>query len=130
MARQSRQLSTASTRGQTTMFKKIACAALALTLLGTTAAEARGWGGGHYGGGWGHHGGWHGGGGLALGIGLGLLTLGAVSAAHDRDRYYDERDAYDRGRHDQEYSDRDRGDYRDRDGDRYDHRYNEDDGEY
>jgi hypothetical protein len=70
--------------------KKIICAALALTLLGSTAAEARGWG----------HGGWHGGyhhgwgGGAFLGLGLGLLALGAVAAHEDRERYYDREDYY------------------------------------
>ena len=109
------------------MFKKIACAALALTLLGTTAAEARGWGG--HGGGY-HHG-WHGGrGDWALGLGLGILALGAVAAASDHDHYYRERNAYDRGRYDQERYDDDR-DYRGHDdGDRGDHRYHGDDGEY
>lgn len=89
------------------MMKKIACAALALTLLGSTAAEARGWG---HGGGWGHGHGWHDGG-WALGLGLGFLALGAVAAASDHDRYYEDRardrDAYDRGRYDQERMDRD-----------------------
>ena len=87
------------------MMKKIACAALALTLLGTTAAEARGWG---HGGGWGHHGGWHGAGWGVLGVGLGLLTLGAIASEHD---HYRDRDAYERGRYDQERDDY----YRDRD---------------
>ena len=100
------------------IMKRIICAALALTLLGSTAAEARGWGGG-----W--HGGWHGdGAGVALGVGLGLLTLGAIAAdsdRHYRDRedYYRERDAYERGRHDQDRADHYRGDddrnYDDRD---------------
>ena len=104
------------------MFKKIACAALALTLLGSTAAEARGWGG--HGGGWGHHGGWHGNGWGFLGLGVGLLALGAIASDHDR---YRDRDAYERGRYDQGRDDyyRDRS-YRDDDrgpapGDRHYH---------
>ncbi|MBL6852121.1 MAG: hypothetical protein ISS15_06615 [Alphaproteobacteria bacterium] len=87
------------------MIKKIACATLALTLFGSTAAEAHGWG--HDG--WGHGDGW-----AALGIGLGILTLGAVAADHDR--YYRERDAYERGRYDQQRDDYYRGrEYPDRD---------------
>ena len=67
--------------------KRIICAALALALLGSTAAQARGW---HDGGGWHGRGGYHhGGGDAALGIGLGFLALGIIAAesAHDRDRY-------------------------------------------
>ena len=80
--------------------KKIACAALALTLLGSTAAQAHGWHGGGWHGGHGWHHGW--GGGAALGVGLGFLALGVIAAesAHDdavdRDRYYRERDGDDR----------------------------------
>ncbi|HEX4303027.1 MAG TPA: hypothetical protein VHZ78_09550 [Rhizomicrobium sp.] len=104
------------------MLKRIACAALALTLLGTTAAEARGWGGGYHGG-YRHHGN----GGAALGIGLGLLALGIIAeTAHDHDR---DRDEY--------YRDRDRdGAYNHgndgyRDGDRYrDNRDDRDSGGY
>jgi len=82
--------------------KRIVCAALALTLLGTTAAQAHGWHGGGYG--------WHRGhgGDVALGFGLGFLALGIIAAesAHerhyrDRDAYYEDRDgpgAYDRER--------------------------------
>lgn len=78
--------------------KRILCATLALTLLGTTAASARGWGhgGGGYGGGYHHH---HGGGDAALGFGLGILALGIIAAEsdrhHDRDRYYRDRERYD-----------------------------------
>jgi hypothetical protein len=80
--------------------KKIICAVLALTLLGSTAAEARDWGGWHGGGGrW--HGGWHhhGNADWAVGLGLGLFALGVIGAAtsaHERDQYYRDRDAYDR----------------------------------
>lgn len=74
------------------MIKRIACAALALSLLGSTAAQAESWGhGGGHDGGWHHHG-WHGGGAF-LGFGLGLLALGAI--AHDEDV---DRDRYDRDR--------------------------------
>ncbi len=73
--------------------KRIICAVLALTLLGSTAAEARGWHGGY--------GGYrHGRGDVALGFGLGILALGIFAAAesgHDRDRYR-ERDDYYRDR--------------------------------
>lgn len=104
------------------MMKKIACAALALTLLGSTAAQAQGWGG--HGGGWGGHGGWghgHGwhGGDWALGLGLGFLALGAVAAA-SHDHYNDDRDAYERGRYDQQRMDHDG--YGDQDGYRDDDR--------
>lgn len=92
--------------------KRIICAALALTLLGSTAASAHDWGGhGGYYGGYRHH---HGGD-VVLGVGLGLLALGAIAAASDHDRYYRDRDGYyDQGR-----------DYRDREyrgGDGYDNR--------
>ena len=86
------------------MIKRIACAALALSLLGSTAASAAPWGHGGWHGGWHHHGfGWHGGGPVFLGLGLGLLAFGAVAAAdaHDeaseRDRYERER-AYEQDR--------------------------------
>ena len=102
--------------------KKIICAVLALTLLGSTAAEARGWGGGYRG----YH---HGNSGAALGIGLGILALGIIAAesSHHHDRYYADRDreyrdrdrdgAYDRGDDGYRDGDRDRGrDRDDRDG--------------
>ena len=103
--------------------KRIVCAALALTLLGSTAASARDWGhgGGGYGGGYRHH---HGDGGAVLGFGLGILALGIIAAESDRhhDRY-DDRDRYEGrdGRHDDgdRYRGDDRGDrgHDDRDGD-------------
>ncbi|HXC55970.1 MAG TPA: hypothetical protein VNU97_11795 [Rhizomicrobium sp.] len=104
--------------------KKIICAVLALTLLGSTAAEARGWG----------HGGWRGDGGAVLGIGLGLLALGAIASESDHDRYYRdrerarERDEYYRERHDDQGGAYDRGDDGYRDGDR-DARHDRDDGD-
>jgi hypothetical protein len=74
--------------------KRLISAALALSLLGTTAAIARPWEGGHHGGyhyrhdGYRHHGD---GAAAALGIGLGLFALAAIAASHDRDRDYDRR---------------------------------------
>jgi hypothetical protein len=75
--------------------KKIICAVLALTLLGSTAAEARDWNGGWHGG----HGGWHhhGNADWAVGLGLGLFALGVIGAAtsaHNHDQYYPDRDGY------------------------------------
>lgn len=88
------------------IIKRIACAALALSLLGSTAASAAPWGG-H--GGW-HHGHGHGWRGVGfLGLGLGLLTLGAIAHddAVDRDRERYEREEY--------YRDRERAYAQDRD---------------
>lgn len=79
--------------------KRILCAALALTLLGTTAASARGW----------DHGGYRGrGDGAAIAFGLGILTLGIIAAesAHDRDRYRDRDGYYDRDEYRDNYSGR------------------------
>src|SRR6185437_5838324 len=66
--------------------KRVLAASLALSLLGTTAAQADSWHGG-----WGHHGHsfGHGGGGLALGIGLGILGLGLLASSSHR-HYYDD----------------------------------------
>ena len=79
--------------------KRLISAALALTLLGATAASAQGYRGGYGGGHYGHGGGWHGRGdntGALVGLGIGLFALGAIAAAssHDRyeDRYYDRYD--------------------------------------
>ena len=80
--------------------KRLISAALALTLLGATAASAQSYRGGHggYSRGYGHGGGWHGrgDGGALLGLGIGLFALGAIAASssHDRyeDRYYDRYD--------------------------------------
>jgi hypothetical protein len=72
------------------MMKRLICAALALSLVGATAASARPF----HGGGFGHrHSGWHGrgDGGALLGLGLGLFALGAI-AASQQDRYYDRYD--------------------------------------
>jgi hypothetical protein len=78
------------------MLKRLVCAALALSLLGATAASARPWSGSrHYDRGshysYSHHG-WRGhrdnGAGVALGIGLGLFALAAIASQND-DRYYD-----------------------------------------
>lgn len=81
--------------------KRILAGALALTLLGGTAADASPWhhggwghGGGHWGGGWGR-GGW-GWGPVAAVVGLGAFVVGTAigSAANDRDRYYGGDDNY------------------------------------
>lgn len=78
------------------MLKRLVCAALALSLMGVTAASARPWSGGrHYDRGshysYDHHG-WRGhrdnGAGVALGVGLGLFALAAIASQND-DRYYD-----------------------------------------
>lgn len=61
--------------------KRLIAATLALTLMGSTAAMARGWHGYH------HHG--HDGAGAALALGLGIATLGIIAAANSHDRYYD-----------------------------------------
>ena len=115
------------------MIKRIACAALALSLLGSTAASAAPWGHGGFHGGW-HHGGWHGGGPLFLGVGLGLLAFGAIAAdAHEdaieRDRYERER-AYEQDRDYREhYQGDDRGYGPDRGHDDRDYRSNGPDGD-
>lgn len=75
--------------------KRLISAALALTLLGVSAASAQGYRGGHYGGHYGHGGGWHGRGdntGALVGLGIGLFALGAIAAASSHDRYYDRYD--------------------------------------
>ena len=106
-------------------FKRVTCAVLALSLMGTTAASAASW---RHDGYRDHHRYNHGGDGLALGLGLGILTLGVIAAtsAHhqhryrDRNGYYDDNpydnaygDGYDYRRYDPDYGrdyDRDRGD--------------------
>jgi hypothetical protein len=72
------------------MIKRIIGAALALSLLGATAASAQGH---RHGGGYHHGGGWHGRGndGALIGLGVGLFALGAI-AASQHDRYYDRYD--------------------------------------
>lgn len=78
------------------MIKRIISAALALSLLGATAASAQGYrhGGGYSHGGYNHGGGWHGRGndGALIGLGVGLFALGAIAAASQHDRYYDRYD--------------------------------------
>jgi len=65
--------------------KRLICAALAMSLLGATAASAQPY---HRGGG--HHRGHNGGNGAAIvGLSLGLLALGAIAASSQRDRYSD-----------------------------------------
>jgi len=75
--------------------KRLVCAALALTLLGTAAASAQPFGRGGYDRGYSHsyrHGGRDNTGAL-IGLGIGLFALGAIVAASshndDRDRYDD-----------------------------------------
>ncbi|HKU64535.1 MAG TPA: hypothetical protein VJQ06_05710 [Rhizomicrobium sp.] len=83
--------------------KRLISAALALTLLGTSAAVADPWG--RHGGGWRGHGyherGYrHGdnGAGLAIGLGIGLFALAAIAASqHDEDRYDRRGYGYDNG---------------------------------
>ncbi len=69
--------------------KRLISAALALSLLGTTAAIADPYHGGHgYRGGYEHGYRHHGGDGAAvLGLGLGLFALAAIASSHDHDRY-------------------------------------------
>jgi hypothetical protein len=72
--------------------KRLMCAALALSLLGATAASARPYHGGGYD--YHHGGGWHrgGGNGALIGLGVGLFALGAIAASQQHDRYYDRYD--------------------------------------
>ncbi len=105
--------------------KRIVCAALALALLGSTAASAHERDHGGYGRGFRHH--HHGGEGLALGLGLGILALGVIAAqsARDHDRYRVENGYYDDDRYRDDYRDRNR--YYDSDRDDYDDGYRGDD---
>ena len=68
--------------------KRLVCAALALTLLGTAAASAQPYGRGGY-----SHSYRHGDNtGALIGLGIGLFALGAIAASqhdYDRDRYDD-----------------------------------------
>src|SRR5512138_294361 len=69
---------------------KLIASALALSLLGATAASADPWRHGGYRGGW-HDRGWHGRGdntGALIGLGIGLFALGAIAASSHNDRYY------------------------------------------
>jgi hypothetical protein len=73
--------------------KRLIAATLALSLLGTAAASARGFHGGFGGHGGYHGGGWHGrNDGALIGLGVGLFALGAIAAASSHDRYYDRYD--------------------------------------
>lgn len=78
--------------------KRFVCAALALTLIGSTAAVADPYGRGNWGGGYsrqdrGDHRHGDNGAGLALGLGIGLFALAAIASQHnDRDyNRYDNR---------------------------------------
>jgi len=66
--------------------KRLISAALALTLLGATAASAQ-----PYDRGGGHHRGHGGNGAVILGLVLGLFALGAIASSSQRDRHYDDR---------------------------------------
>jgi hypothetical protein len=76
------------------LLSALTAGALALSLLGTTAASAQpfrhGGYGGYHGGGW-HDRGWrgHDNTGALVGLGIGLFALGAIAAASSHDRYYD-----------------------------------------
>ena len=65
--------------------KRLVCATLALTLLGTAAASADSYGRGGFDRGYSHH---HGdNSGALIGLGIGLFALGAIVASqHDNDR--------------------------------------------
>jgi hypothetical protein len=67
--------------------KRLICAALALSMLGATAASAQP----YRHGGFGYRSGWHGHNdtGALVGLGLGLFALGAIAAASSHDRYVD-----------------------------------------
>jgi hypothetical protein len=67
--------------------KRLICAALALSMLGATAASAQPYrhGGYGYGGSWHRHDDT----GALVGLGLGLFALGAIVAASNHDRSYD-----------------------------------------
>lgn len=67
--------------------KRLICSALALSMLGATAASAQP----YRHGGFGYRGGWHGHNdtGALVGLGLGLFALGAIAAASSHDRYDD-----------------------------------------
>jgi hypothetical protein len=75
--------------------KRLVCATLALTLLGTAAASADSYGRGGYDRGYSHR---HGdNAGALIGLGIGLFALGAIVASqHDNDRrdYSDYRGSY------------------------------------
>jgi hypothetical protein len=71
--------------------KRLVCATLALTLMGTAAASAQSYGHGGYNRGYSHSRG-HDNTGALIGLGIGLFALGAIVAAsshNDRDRYDD-----------------------------------------
>jgi hypothetical protein len=70
--------------------KRLVCAALALTLVGTAAASAQPYGRGGYSHSYRHGG--HDNTGALIGLGIGLFALGAIAASqhdYDRDRYED-----------------------------------------
>src|ERR1700744_6142951 len=73
---------------RTKTMKRLIAAAVALTLVGATAASAQPF---HHGYGGGYSRGWHGrsDGGALIGLGIGLFALGAIAASANHDRYYD-----------------------------------------
>jgi hypothetical protein len=71
--------------------KRLVCAALALSLIGSTAAVAQPYGRSGGWGGYSHqdHGRGDNGAGLAVGLGVGLFALAAIAASQHHDRGYD-----------------------------------------
>ena len=80
--------------------KRLISAALALTLLGATAAAAQPYRHNNYSHSYGAH--RHNDGGALIGLGIGLFALGAIVAASNHDRDYDR--GYDRGYDRYEYA--------------------------
>lgn len=77
--------------------KRLVCAALALSLIGSTAAIADPYDRGNHWGGYSHQdrGDYRrgdNGAGLAIGLGVGLFALAAIAASQHHDREYDNRD--------------------------------------
>jgi hypothetical protein len=100
-----REISPDAPRGvqlEVNAMKRLISAALALTLIGSTAAVADpyghrgGWGGGrgNYDRGYRHG---DNGAGLAIGLGVGLFALAAIAASQHNDRYDDRYRGYDNG---------------------------------
>jgi len=72
--------------------KRLVCAALALSLIGSTAAVAQPYGRSGGWGGYSHHNRGDNGAGLAIGLGVGLFALAAIAASQHQDRDYDRYD--------------------------------------